>query len=192
MTPPQRTERAITHVRIWSTETEEYHNELFGSVSDAWDRIGEFACDADACSSEWEVDDVAAGITHSLERIENDDGEFENYEKCERTLDRDLGALFYLIEKKYVGPNGRKPVQVVISLNPGITEPGGQYLTEGWLGTKNDWQRTAIDTCSNLLDAINMAGSACGSSNVDVEHDPDSGEGIMIMTETIEDEDVAA
>lgn len=178
----------MADVRIWSTENEEYVNELFDSVSDAWTRVDEFACSSDACSSEWEIDDITAGVTHSLDVIENDDGEFENYENCERPFDRE--ARFYVIERKYVGPNGRKPIEVTIALNPGLTEPGNSYISEGWLGTRNDWQRTALGEFTTYVDALARAKATVGDDYW-TDYEPDDNSGIVIMTEEI-DEAVAA
>lgn len=54
---------------------------------------------------------------------------------------------FYLIELSYVGPNQPKgPLgqRIRVRQEPGRKNMSGELCSEGWLGTTDDWDKTAI------------------------------------------------
>jgi len=93
--------------------------------------------------------------------------------------------MFYLIERQYVGPNaltsdghiiGDTWHVMQICDTPGRTNQSDEELTNGWLGTTNDWSayaRGAFDTVEEARRAVHEAGFTVEQTVGDDEFDDD-------------------
>lgn len=55
--------------------------------------------------------------------------------------------MFYVIEKKYVGPNQDQHIDddcIIISTRPAVYNMTGEICTAGWCGTTDDWATFAL------------------------------------------------
>lgn len=70
--------------------------------------------------------------------------------------------MFYLISNEYVGPNEKDSrgniigdsETIVITKKQGTTNMSNEPISNGWLGTTNDWSSYARGEFSNLDDAL--------------------------------------
>lgn len=63
---------------------------------------------------------------------------------------------FYVIEKKYVGPNQDQHIDddcIIISTAPAVYNMSGKVCTDGWCGTTDDWATYAHGEYCTLDDA---------------------------------------
>lgn len=63
---------------------------------------------------------------------------------------------FYVIEKKYVGPNQDQHIDddcIIISTQPAVYNMTGNVCTAGWCGTTNDWATFALGVYDTMDDA---------------------------------------
>ncbi|CAE6779599.1 hypothetical protein [Nitrospira defluvii] len=82
----------------------------------------------------------------------------EPYDLLEKTLDEILAeqATYYVVECEYVGPDPDQHTNThtyEITTTPPRLNMSHEICTDGWLGTTNDWSRTAHDAFETKADA---------------------------------------
>ena len=82
----------------------------------------------------------------------------EAYDLLEKTLDEILAeqATYYVVECEYVGADNDRHHNdhtYEITTTPPRTNSSHEICTDGWLGTTNDWSRTAHDAFETEADA---------------------------------------
>jgi hypothetical protein len=102
--------------------------------------------------------------------------------------------MFYPIRVENIGPNQKDHTDhFVIQTVPGTTNMSHQELTDGWLGSTNDWSRTALgefETLEEARESIRSESEVRPPKDHEIEDLPDPDEVERWMVRDLSDGDL--
>lgn len=185
MSPAQNRER-IVNLYIELNQGEQVHGKAFGYIgthdntSDGEDIVGYFFCWPGKAATITTQAEKEAGLDSlELEGFAREDEQIpvdEAYALLETTLDEILAEqdAYYVVECEYVGPDKDRHTNdhtYEITSTPPRTNSSHEICTDGWLGTTNDWARTAhgaFETEADAREAVQELLSAEGYREQDL------------------------
>lgn len=165
---PARNRERIVKLYIELNQGEQIHGQAYGYIGtyettpDGEDIVGyffawpgKFATITTRAEREQVLDSLELeGFASADEQVPED----EAIELLAQTLDEILAEqpTYYIVEREYVGPDKDRHTNdhtFEITTTPPRTNMSHEICTDGWLGTTNDWSRTAHDAFETEADA---------------------------------------